>query len=409
VTRRRILALAPYPPRLDGDHGGSRALAELLGALAERHDVVLLAARAPGELPIDPAVASWCLRAAETPRAAPAPGSSQTLPRLVRHARIAAGLARGVPSLVTRWRMPRGKADAADLLRGWTPDIVQVHGEVMAGLATAVAPKDVPLVLVTFEPAVRAAADAPHDRLAALELRAWRRHTALVLDRMAAVVTLTEADRAALAEFGGAALRETIPLGLARRLPSGAPGPKPDDESPLLLFVGNFMHPPNRVAAMRLVRTIHPALRREFPALRLRIVGDSPTDELRDAAGAGVEITGRVPDVRPHLASATVVVAPLATGGGMRVKVLEALAAGAAVVATPRAVEGIGVTDGAELLVADDDVAFAGAVASLLNDPARRQALGAAAQQWVERHGGWGDAMAAYDALYARLLGGAAR
>ena len=406
MTRRRILALAPYPPRLDGDHGGSRALAELLAALAQRHDVVLLAARAPGEPPIDPTIAAWCLRAAETPRAAPAPGSSPAA-RLLRHARIAVGLARGVPSLVTRWRMPRGRSDAADLLRGWTPDVVQVHGEVMAELAVAVAPRGVPLLLVTFEPPVRAAMDAAGTPLAALELRAWRRHTARTLDRFDAAVTLTAADREALAAFGGSALQETIPLGLAR-LPGEAPPPASGDASPLLVFVGNFMHPPNRLAAMRLVRTIHPALRREFPALRLRIVGHDPPDDLRDAAGPGVEITGRVPDVRPHLAAATVVVAPLTTGGGMRVKVLEALAAGAAVVATPRAVEGIGVTDGVELLVANDDAAFTSAVATLLDDPARRESLGAAAKAWAGRHGGWSDAMAAYERLYAKLLGAAA-
>ena len=101
------------------------------------------------------------------------------------------------------------------------------------------------------------------------------------------------------------------------------------------------------------------------------------------------------------------VVAPLATGGGMRVKVLEALAAGVALVATPRAIEGIDVTDGLELLVADDDAAFARAVASLLDDPERRASLGAAARRWAEQHAGWDDAMAAYDRLYTRLLAAA--
>lgn len=412
MTRRRILALAPYPPRLDGLHGGARALAELLEALGERHDIALLACRAPGEPPTDPAVASRCVRAAETPRLGQPAGAAA---RLVRRIRLGAALLGGTPSLTARWRLPRGPADLRELIRDWSPDVVQVHGEVIMALADAMA-AGVPRILVTFEPPVRAAADARRGGgvrgvLARLELAAWRRETRRILGEFDSVVTLTDADREALAPLNGRATRDVIPLGF-RAPPAAAESAssrRQPPSAPLLLFVGNFVHPPNRDAAARLVRSIVPAVRRTHPAARLRIVGDEPPAALRQAAGDGVEITGRVPDVGPHLAEATVFVAPLATGGGMRIKLLEALAAGLPVVTTPRAAEGITARDGIELLLADDDAGFVRAIASLLDDAQQRERLGAAARAWAAQSPGWSDAVAAYERLYDRLLAGAGR
>jgi polysaccharide biosynthesis protein PslH len=98
------------------------------------------------------------------------------------------------------------------------------------------------------------------------------------------------------------------------------------------------------------------------------------------------------------------VVAPLSSGGGMRVKALDALAAGKALVATPLALEGIDVRDGEQVLVAVDDAAFADAVVALLADEPRRVALGRAARAWAETNVEWRLVTAAYDALYASLI-----
>jgi glycosyltransferase involved in cell wall biosynthesis len=111
-----------------------------------------------------------------------------------------------------------------------------------------------------------------------------------------------------------------------------------------------------------------------------------------------------VPDVTPYLDRAALVVAPLHTGGGIRVKVLEALAHGKALVASTRAVEGIALTDGRDYLRADGDGAFADAVSLLLGDERRRVELGRAAREWAEVNLGWGVTVAAYEALYAELV-----
>ncbi|HUS16326.1 MAG TPA: glycosyltransferase family 4 protein, partial [Chloroflexia bacterium] len=145
-----------------------------------------------------------------------------------------------------------------------------------------------------------------------------------------------------------------------------------------LLFVGNFNHPPNVDAAVWLVEAILPIVRAECPGVRLLLVGKDPPSAVRALASAGVAVTGTVPEVAPYLREATVFVAPLRQGGGMRIKVLEALASGIPVITTPVGAAGIVAQPGRDLLVAEDAAAFAAAALRALEDPALRDRLGAA-------------------------------
>jgi polysaccharide biosynthesis protein PslH len=124
---------------------------------------------------------------------------------------------------------------------------------------------------------------------------------------------------------------------------------------------------------------------------------------VRALAGAGVAVTGRVPDAQAHVDRAAVGVAPLRLGGGVRVKVLEALAAGKPLVATPRALAGIDVTPGEHALVAETDAELAGAIAALLEDPGRARRLGEAARGWAAKQLRWEHALDEYERLYAEL------
>ena len=171
-----------------------------------------------------------------------------------------------------------------------------------------------------------------------------------------------------------------------------------------VVFVGGFGHPPNVEAALRLGRAIFPAVRARVPDATLEIVGGDPPAELRALAGEGVTVTGPVPDTRPHLDRAAVVVAPLRLGGGMRVKVLEALATGKPLVATPRALAGIDLTPGDHALVGETDAELAEAIATLLADPERRRRLGEAAHDWAAEHLAWPGTLDEYDQLYASLV-----
>jgi polysaccharide biosynthesis protein PslH len=170
--------------------------------------------------------------------------------------------------------------------------------------------------------------------------------------------------------------------------------------------VGNFAHPPNREAADRLTRSIFPAVRARCPEARLRLVGPWPEGQPSVAPSPGVEVTGWVEDVAPYLAEAQVIAAPIFSGGGMRLKVLEALAAGKAVVATPLAVAGLDVREGDPVALASDDEAFAHQIAHLLTDAPARAALAERARQWAERHLSVDRMARAYEALYDSLLSG---
>jgi polysaccharide biosynthesis protein PslH len=164
------------------------------------------------------------------------------------------------------------------------------------------------------------------------------------------------------------------------------------------------MHEPNVDAAVRLARDVFPRLRDAFPDLVLELVGHAVPREVRALAGPGVRVHGDVPDVTPYLERAAVFVAPIRLGGGTRVKVLEALAAGKAVVVTQRAAEGISATPGEHLLLAETDEDLAAAVAELLRNPARRAEIGEAAYSWARENVSWDRSAALLERLYSSLI-----
>jgi polysaccharide biosynthesis protein PslH len=168
-----------------------------------------------------------------------------------------------------------------------------------------------------------------------------------------------------------------------------------------ILFTGTMSYPPNAQAARWFATEVLPRVRARRPAAGLAIVGRDPSaDVLSLAALPGVEVTGRVPDLRPWLAEAQVVVAPLLSGGGTKLKVVEAMAAGRPVVATSIGAEGIDGGDGEHLVVADGVEAFAGAVADLLGDRARAARIAASGRALaVERYSWDAASLAMRDAI----------
>jgi polysaccharide biosynthesis protein PslH len=173
---------------------------------------------------------------------------------------------------------------------------------------------------------------------------------------------------------------------------------------PTVVFVGNFGHTPNVEAAIRLAKDIYPRLREVQPQVVLQLVGADPPAAVQALASPNVVVTGRVPDVDPYLDHAAVVLAPLRLGGGMRVKVLEALVRGKALVASTVAIAGLNLRSGEHLVVADSDDEVASAVNDLLNEPDRRRMLGTAARAWAVRELSWEPRVRAYERLYERLL-----
>jgi len=161
-----------------------------------------------------------------------------------------------------------------------------------------------------------------------------------------------------------------------------------DDE---VLFLGSLDWYPNEEAVCWLLREVWPRIQAQRPQTRLRIVGRRPTADLKSALALqrGVELNADVADVRPYLGRAAVVVVPLHIGGGSRIKILEGLAMGRAVLSTSIGAEGLTVVDGVHLHLADTSQLFAARLLELLDSPAERQQLGANGRQLVRERYGW--------------------
>lgn len=227
--------------------------------------------------------------------------------------------------------------------------------------------------------------ERPLRALRARDWKRWDRFLPALWERFDLVQVFCEADAAAVRRISPAlAPRVRVnPYGMI--LPAAC---DPAREQPgTVLFTGTFAHLPNRDAARWLAAEIMPAVRAQAPGARLRIVGSAPPPEIRALAGDGIEVIADAPSMQPHLDAAAVVVAPVRSGGGMRMKVLEAIAREKAVVTTSLGAEGFtGLEPEPPFRVADEAGAIAGAIASLLGDDSERGRLGRRAREFAERH-----------------------
>lgn len=169
-----------------------------------------------------------------------------------------------------------------------------------------------------------------------------------------------------------------------------------------LLFVGNFVHMPNRDAARYLATAIWPGLRQALPGVQLQLVG-LPTPEIEALAAADVQIVGHVPSLTPFFRRSRLSVAPLRFGAGIKGKVLESMAQGLPVVMTSVAAEGAYIEPGVHALVADGPAAFAAAVVQLYQDDALWLRLAQQGRLLVDAHFGYTAVKARLAALLAEI------
>ena len=157
-----------------------------------------------------------------------------------------------------------------------------------------------------------------------------------------------------------------------------------------LIFTGSMDWLPNEDGMLYFAREIFPRIRQQEPEATLSIIGRSPTPAVRRLGeDPAIEVTGRVDDVRPHVAAGSVYVVPLRIGGGTRLKIFEAMSMGKAVVSTTVGAEGLPVTHGADIFIADDPAGFADAVVRLIRNDRERQELEAAARRLVVEQYDW--------------------
>ena len=172
-------------------------------------------------------------------------------------------------------------------------------------------------------------------------------------------------------------------------------------EPATLVVSGKMSYHANVAMVTRLVDEIMPAVWSERPDVKVLVVGKDPPQKLTSLGDhPNITVTGTVPDLRPYLHRATIAVAPVAYGAGIQNKVLEAMACGTPVVASPQAVSAIGLTPGEQAVVADNPQDFSSAILGLLEDPEHRHQVGLAGRRFVEQNHHWGAITARLEEIY---------
>jgi polysaccharide biosynthesis protein PslH len=230
------------------------------------------------------------------------------------------------------------------------------------------------------------------------KLRRFEQRVCRQSDRVACV---SAADAIALKQIDPTLMVHIIPNGVDTdfyRRENAGPLELPPHS---LVFTGTMDFRPNVDAMAWFAQEVLPLIKRHVPDVRVYVVGQRPhvrLDALR--ADPAITITGAVDDTRPYIATASVYIVPLRTGGGTRLKVLEALSLQAPIVSTTLGAEGFAVTSGEELLLADDPADFARSIEELMIDRERARALGQAGRSFAVQHYDWRSIVPKFEEVY---------
>jgi polysaccharide biosynthesis protein PslH len=184
------------------------------------------------------------------------------------------------------------------------------------------------------------------------------------------------------------------------------PGSNVERKPHNLVFTGSMDWLPNEDAIRYFTEQIMPRIRQSVPGVTLTVVGRDPYPGLVELSkrDPSVIVTGRVEDVRPYMDEAAVYIVPLRIGGGTRLKIYEAMAMEKAIVSTSIGAEGLPVSNGAEILLADDPESFAGAVVKLLQDPGLADEVGQRAAARVRAEFGWDTVADSFASICERAI-----
>jgi sugar transferase (PEP-CTERM/EpsH1 system associated) len=401
-TGKRILLLTPqlpYPPH----QGTTIRNYNLLVNLAARHEVHLLSfVHSHDELPKASPLQSCC-RSVE----------SVLIPQRSNWHRLWSVFFSPLPDMALRLPSKVFQSKLTTTLGRQRFDVVQVEGIEMAqyGLWLLEESRGArPLIVFddhnaeyvlqqrAFETDARRPGRWPAALYSFIQWRKLSRYESEICRRANRVVAVSETDEKAL--------RHLIPGLKAIVIPNGVDTEyyKPQSlpcYSQTLVFTGKMDFRPNIDAVLWFCREVLPLLRAAIPTIHFYIVGQKPHRRILPLADSpAVTITGYVDDIRPYIARAALYVIPLRIGGGTRLKVMEAMAMGKAIVSTTVGCEGFKVTAGRELVMADSAADFARRVIELLGDDRARESLGREARRFVERHYDWRSIVPRLDRVY---------
>jgi sugar transferase (PEP-CTERM/EpsH1 system associated) len=398
----KILFVTPYlptPPRF----GGQRRMHGLMAELARRQEVSVLSFVEPGDEAVEStrATREYCAMVVTVPTA------------ILNHRAIAKRLSQlrsllSVRSYESRIHQKREMQRALDgLLANHRFDVVQFEFSQMAGYEVKASPRSPRLCLdehnIEYDVLRRTAgADVGVVRrvynavnwrkLRVEERRAWLRFDGCAVT--------SARDERLLASHAPGAKTAVVPNGVD--IDSFSPM-STASEPDTVLFFGAINYYPNSDGVLFFLRSVWPELKRMRPSVRLRVVGPKPPPAIAGWRDSSVDIVGYVDDVRTHIARAAVVIVPLRIGGGTRLKVLEAMALGKAVVSTTLGAEGIDAQHERDILIADDATGLAHQIARVLSDDALAQRLGDRARSLVVQRYSWRSSVERLTNFYGEL------
>ncbi len=394
----KILFLSPTVPFPLTDGGRIRVF-NLLKQIAQKSDVTLLALETQ---PTDAdGVAELQALGIEVHLVPNAP----TLPR-VSFGTLAKAFFKRQPITVARYDVPTYRGKLRTLLANETFDLV--HYE-MFHVAQFHTETDLPSVLSqqNVDSAIwrRLCSETanPFYKFAYwTQQLAFQRYERLLSPKFDAVTCTSDIDAAVFAQHCPKDAIEIIPNGV------DVTHYQPDfaAEAPAhLIYIGSMDWYPNEDAVAFFADEVFPRIQEKVPDVAFSIVGGNPSGRVQKLAEQeGVVVTGRVPEIKPYFAEATVFVVPLRIGSGTRLKILEALAMGKAIVSTSVGAEGLDLKNGEEIFIADEPVAFADAVTRLLTDVQRRRRIGENGRARVERDYDWRSIGEKLHGVYAKIV-----
>jgi len=201
---------------------------------------------------------------------------------------------------------------------------------------------------------------------------------------------------------------EVIPNGVDTDYFRPVPAVAPDGD-PYVIFTGAMDYPPNMDAAVWFCDEVFPALHKRMPQLEFKIVGKEPHPQILDLGRRdGVQVTGTVADIRSYIAGALAVVVPLRSGGGTRHKIPQAMAMERPVISTSVGAEGLEITPGTDILIADDAERFVEHIDLLAKSPATANRIGKAGRRLVMEKYDWRVCLSGLERLYGSVSGSAA-
>ena len=387
------------------DKGGKLRTWHLMRHLARRHDITYLSFTGDGDTEAHRAgMREVCTRLETVPRRDAAKGTLRFYAEAARY------VVRSLPYAVAKYRSAAYSARLAQLLAAERFDAVVC--DFLPPLVNM--PDRLPCPAILFTHNVEAEIWRRHAETAGNPLskhllsRQWRRMLRFERDALARVdlvLAVSDADSRTFERLYPGVLRAPIHVvqtGVDTRY--FTPQPEMPRRRAHLVFTGSMDWLPNEDGMVHFVRDILPRIRQAEPEATLSVIGRSPTPAVRRLAEErGVEVTGRVDDVRPHIAAGSVYVVPLRIGGGTRLKIFEAMAMAKAVVSTTIGAEGLPVTDGRDISLADRPATFADAVVRLIRDEGARTGMEAAARRMVVERYDWSAVAQDFEDALARV------